>query len=111
VNQIGVIRILVQRCSCLLGADKCIDMMKKLRRILNKLYDHYNFEESSSQVQHGIELPQDSSMKIEENKNANLLFMNRLHKYLASKSDTENKSEMDRYLIEDVEKQMQILIF
>ena len=80
--------------------------MKKLRCILNKLYDHYNFRESSSQVQHGTELPQGSSMKIEENENANLYFMNRFHKYLTSKSDTKNKSEMDRYLIEDVKNQM-----
>jgi hypothetical protein len=87
-----------------LGIDKCIDTMKKLRCILNKLYDYYSFKESSSQVQHGTELPQCSSMKIEENKNANLYFMNRFHKYLTSKSHTENKLEIDRYLMEGVEK-------
>jgi len=30
--------------------------------------------------------------------------MNKFHKYLTSKSDVHNKSELDRYLMEDVEK-------
>jgi hypothetical protein len=30
--------------------------------------------------------------------------MNKFHKYLASKSDVESKLEIDRYLMEDVEK-------
>jgi hypothetical protein len=87
-----------------LGVDKCIEMMKKLRCILNKLYDHYSSGESSSQVPHSSELPQGSSIKIEESENVNLYFMNRFHKYLISKSDIESKLEIDRYLMEDVEK-------
>jgi len=41
---------------------------------------------------------------IEETDNLSLHFMNKFHKYLTSKSDVHNKSEIDRYLMEDVEK-------
>jgi hypothetical protein len=43
-------------------------------------------------------------MNVEETENLSLHFMNRFHKYLTSKSDVQNKSEIDRYLMEDVEK-------
>jgi hypothetical protein len=79
-------------------------MKKKLRSILDKLYDHYSFGESSSQVQHGSALSQGSSTTIEVNESANLYFMNRFHKYLSSNSDIGSQSEIDRYLTEDVEK-------
>jgi hypothetical protein len=87
-----------------LGTKKCDEMVTKLRSCINKLYDHYNVGQSSSQVQHDSELSQGSSIKIEETESANLYFMNRFHKYLSSKSDIESKLEFDRYLIEDVEK-------
>ena len=70
-----------------LGPDRCVNMKKRLRSILDKLYDHYSFGESSSQVQHGSALSQGSSMTIEENASANLYVMNRFHKYLSSTSD------------------------
>ncbi|XP_059451427.1 zinc finger BED domain-containing protein RICESLEEPER 2-like [Corylus avellana] len=60
-----------------LGDKKCEEMVKKLKSCLNKLYDHYNVGQSSSQVQHGSELLQGSSMKIEETESANFYFMNR----------------------------------
>ena len=66
-----------------------------MRFYLNKLYDHYNVGDNSSQVQHSNELPQSSLMKIEETENANLYFMNRFHKYLTSKSDIESKTELN----------------
>ena len=78
--------------------------MTKLRSSIDKLYDHYNVRQSSSQVQHGSELSQSSLIKIKETESANLYFMNRFHKYLSSKSDIESKSKFNRYLIEDVEK-------
>ena len=87
-----------------LGTKKCDEMMTKLRSCFNKLYDHYNVGQCSSQVQHGCELSQGSSIKIEETESANLYFMNRFHKYLTSKSDIESKLEINRYLKEDVEK-------
>jgi hypothetical protein len=87
-----------------LGIKKCEEMMTKLRSCIDKLYDHYNVGQSSSQVQHGSELSQGSSIKIEESESANLYFTNKFHKYLSSKSDMESKLEFDRYLMEDVEK-------
>jgi hypothetical protein len=51
------------------NAEQCTNMLKKLRHHLQKLYDHYNVRESSSQVQHGNEFPQCSSMNVEETKN------------------------------------------
>jgi hypothetical protein len=70
-----------------LGPDRCVNMKKRLRSILDKLYDHYSFGESSSQVQHGSALSQGSSTTIKENESANIYFMNRFHKYLSSTSD------------------------
>jgi len=79
-------------------------MMKKLRHHLQKLYDHFNVRESSSQVEHGSEFLQSSSMNVKETKNLSLHFMNKFHKYLTSKSDVQSKSEIDQYLMEKVEK-------
>jgi hypothetical protein len=59
--------------------------------MLDKLYDHYSFRESSFQVQHGSELSQGSLMVIEENESVNRYFMNRFHKYLSSTSDIESQ--------------------
>jgi hypothetical protein len=80
-------------------------MTTRVKELIIKLYDQYNVRESSTQVRHGSQLPQDSSMKVEENENDDLLlqFMNKFHKYLTSKNDVGNKSEVDRYLIEDAE--------
>jgi len=79
--------------------------VKKLKHYLQKLYVHFDAGETSSQVEHGsaYACPQGSSM-IEETDNLSLHFMNKFHKYLTSKSDVRNKSEIDRYLMEDVEK-------
>jgi hypothetical protein len=89
-----------------LNAKQSTNMTMKLRNHLNKLYDYYNVEESSLQVQDDSELLQGTSMKVEEIKNANLLlhFMNKFHKYLTSKNNVESNSKIDRYLMEDVEK-------
>jgi hypothetical protein len=62
---------------------------------LQKLYDHFDARETSSQVEHGSACPQGSSMT-EETDNISLHFMNKFHKYLTSKSDVHNKSEIDR---------------
>jgi len=87
-----------------LSVEQCTNMMKKLRHHLQKLYDHFNVGESSSQVEHGSIFPQGFSMNVEETENVSLHFMNRFHKYRAYKSDVQSKSEIDRYLMEDVEK-------
>jgi hypothetical protein len=87
-----------------LGANECREMVKKLRSCIDKLYDYYNVGQSSSQAPHSSELSQGSSIQIEQNESANLYFMNRFHKYLSSKSNNESKSELDQYLMEDVEK-------
>jgi hypothetical protein len=63
-----------------LGTKKCDEIVTKLRSCINKLYDHYNVGQSLPQVQHGSELSQGSSIKIEETQRANLYFMNRFHK-------------------------------
>ena len=86
-----------------LNVKKHNDMMKKLKFYLNKLYDHYNVGDGSSQVQHSNELPRSFLMKIEEIDNVNLYFINRFHKYLTSKSDIESKIELDQYLRDDFE--------
>jgi hypothetical protein len=75
--------------------------------LINNLYDHYNnIGGSSSQVQHGNESPKCSSITIGESESGKLSlhFMNKFHKFRASKSELENKSEIDRYLVEDVKK-------
>jgi hypothetical protein len=80
-------------------------MTTRVKELIIKLYDQYNVGESSTQVRHGSQLPQDSSMKVEEKDNDNLSLqsMNKFRKYLTSKSDIGNKSEVNRYLMEDVE--------
>jgi hypothetical protein len=85
--------------------QQATNMTTRVKELIIKLYDQYNVGESSTQVRHGSQLPQDSSMKVEENENDNLSlqFMNKFHKYLTSKSDVGNKLEVDRYLMEDVE--------
>jgi len=78
-------------------------MITKLRYHLDKLYEHYdNIGGSSSRVHHSS----DSSTTIDESESSDhsFHFMSKFHKYRASKSDVESKSELDRYLIEDVEK-------
>jgi hypothetical protein len=88
-----------------LNEEQCTNMVKKLKHYLQKLYDHFDAGKTSSQVEHGSDYacPQGSSM-IEETDNLSLHFMNKFHKYLTSKSDVHNKSEIDQYLMEDVEK-------
>jgi hypothetical protein len=86
-----------------LSVEQAIRMITKLRYYLDKLYDHYdNNGGSSSQVHHGS----DSSTTIDESESSDhsFHFMNKFHKYQASKSDVESKSKLDRYLMEDVEK-------
>jgi hypothetical protein len=83
--------------------EQCTNMMIKLKNYFQKLYDHFDVGESSSQVEHCSAFPQDSSVT-EEMENLSLHFMNRFHKYLTSKSDVLSKSEIDRYFMEEVEK-------
>jgi len=78
-----------------LNEEQCTNMVKKLMHYLQKLYDHFDARETSSQVEHGSACPQGSSMT-EETDNISLHFMNKFHKYLTSKSDVHNKSEIDR---------------
>jgi hypothetical protein len=40
----------------------------------------------------------------EETENRSYHLMNRFHKYLTSKSNVQSKSEIDRYLMKEVEK-------
>jgi hypothetical protein len=85
--------------------QQATNMTTRVKELIIKLYDQYNVGESSTQVRHDSQLPQDSSMKVKENENDNLSlqFMNKFHKYLTSKSDVGNKLEVDRYLMENVE--------
>jgi hypothetical protein len=87
-----------------LSDEQCTKMVKNLKHNLQKLYDHFDVGESSSQVEHSSAFPQGSSINVEETENMSLHFMNRFHKYLTSKSDVYWKSEIDRYLMEEVEK-------
>jgi hypothetical protein len=86
-----------------LSVEQATRMITKLRYLMDKLYDHYdNNGGSSSRVHHGS----DSSTTIDESESSDhsFQFMNKFHKYRVSKSDVESKSELDRYLMEDVEK-------
>jgi hypothetical protein len=77
-------------------------MITKLKYHLDKLYDHYdNNGESSSRVHNGS----DSSTTIDESESSenSFHFMSKSQKYRAFKSDVESKSELDRYLMEDIE--------
>jgi hypothetical protein len=87
-----------------LNEEQCTKMVKKLKHNLQQLYDHFDVGESSSQVEHDSAFPQGSSINVEETENILLHFMNRFHKYLTSKSDVHCKSDIDRYLMEGVEK-------
>lgn len=57
-------------------------------------------------VQNGSKSPQCSSITTDESESSDISphFMNKFHKYRASKSDVESKSEIDRYLMKDAEK-------
>jgi len=86
-----------------LNVEQCNDMMIKLKKYLQKLYDHFDTGESSSQDEHSGAFPQSSSTA-EETEIRPYHLMNRYLKYLTSKSDVQHKSELDRYLMEEVEK-------
>ncbi|XP_062149714.1 zinc finger BED domain-containing protein RICESLEEPER 1-like [Alnus glutinosa] len=86
-----------------LSVHQCTDMMIKLKNHLQKLYDHFDTGESSSRDEHSSAFAQGSSMA-EETENRSYHLMNRFHKYLNSKSDVQSKSELDQYLMEEVEK-------
>jgi hypothetical protein len=84
-----------------LNVEQATQMITKLRHHIDKLYDHYdNIGGSSSRVQHGSDSPQCSSNTIDESESINpsLHFMNKFHKYRASKNDVESKR--DRSLFE-----------
>jgi hypothetical protein len=86
-----------------LSVEQATRMITKLRCHLDRLYYHYdNNGGSSSRDYNGS----DSSTTIDESEsNDNSFhFMSKFQKYRASKSDVESKSELDRYLMEDVEK-------
>jgi len=86
-----------------LSIEQCTDMIIKLKNHLKKLYDHFNAGESLSQDEHSSAFPQGSSMA-KETENRSYHLMNRFHKNQTSKSDVQSKSEIDQYLMEEVEK-------
>jgi hypothetical protein len=45
-----------------LTVEQCTNMIIKLKNYLQKLYDHFDVGDSSSQVEHGSAFPQDSSV-------------------------------------------------
>jgi hypothetical protein len=57
-------------------------------------------------AQHGSESPQCSSITTDKSESGDrsLHFMNKFHKYRASKSVVESKSKIDQYLMEDAKK-------
>jgi hypothetical protein len=78
-------------------------MITKLRCHLDKLYDHYdNNGGSSSRVHNGNDLS--TIIDKSESSDNSFHFMSKFQKYWASKSDVESKSELDWYLMEDIEK-------
>jgi hypothetical protein len=86
-----------------LNVEQAIRMITKLRYHLDKLYDQYDSNGgSSSRIHHGS----DSSTTIDESESSDhsFHFMNKFQKYRVSKSDVKSKSELDRYVMEDVEK-------
>jgi hypothetical protein len=85
------------------SVEQATRMITKLRCHLDKLYDHYdNNGGSSSRVHNGS----DSSTTIDESESSDnsFHFRSKFQKYRAFKSDVESNSELDRYLMEDVEK-------
>jgi hypothetical protein len=73
-------------------------MILKLNNHLQKLFDHFNTGENS---QHSGALPQGTSG--ETGKHTYKL-MNRYSKLMTSNSDVQHKSELDRYLMEEIGK-------
>jgi hypothetical protein len=85
----------------ILSVEQCNDMILKLKNHLQKLFDHFNTGESLSQGEHSGALPQGSSG---ENGKRTYKLMNRYSKLMTSNSDVQHKSELDRYLMEEIEK-------
>jgi hypothetical protein len=75
-------------------------MILKLNNHLQKLFDHFNIGENS-QGEHSGAFPQGSSG---ETRKRTYKLMNRYSKLMTSKSDVQHKSELDRYLIEEIGK-------
>jgi hypothetical protein len=75
-------------------------MILKLKNHLQKLFDHFNTGENS-QGEHSGALPQGSSG---ETGKRPYELMNRYSKLMTSNSDDQHKSELDWYLMEEIEK-------
>jgi hypothetical protein len=75
-------------------------MILKLKNYLKKLFDHFDTGENS-QGEHSGALPQGSSG---ETGKRTYTLMNRYKKLMNSNSDVQYKSELDRYLMEEIEK-------
>jgi hypothetical protein len=80
----------------ILSVEQCNDM-------IIKVYDHFNTGESVSQGGHSGALPQ-GSFKVGETGKRTYKLMNRYSKLMTSNSDVQHKSELDRYLMEEIEK-------
>ncbi|XP_062167085.1 uncharacterized protein LOC133873389 [Alnus glutinosa] len=84
----------------ILGVEECNDMILKLKNYLKKLFDHFDTGENS-QGEHSGALPQGSSG---ETGKRTYTLMNRYKNLMTSNSDVQYKSELDRYLMEEIEK-------
>jgi hypothetical protein len=84
----------------ILGVEQCNDMILKLKNYLKKLFDHFDTGENS-QGEHSGALPQGSSG---ETGKRTYTLMNRYKNLMTSNSDVQYKSELDQYLMEDIEK-------
>jgi len=87
----------------ILSVEQCNEMIIKLKNHLQKLYDHFNTRESVSQGEHSGALPQ-GSLNVGETGKRTYKLMNRYSKLMTSNSDVQHKSELDRYLMEEIEK-------
>jgi len=87
----------------ILSVEQCNDTIIKLKNHLQKLYDHFKTGESVSQGEHSGALPQGSS-KVRETGKRTYKLMNRYSKLMTSNSDVQHKSELERYLMEEIEK-------
>jgi hypothetical protein len=87
----------------ILSVEQCNDIIIKLKYHLQKLYDPFNIGESLSQVEHSGVFPQGSS-KVGETGKRTYKLMNRYSKHMTSNSDVQHKSELNRYLMEEIEK-------
>ncbi|XP_062157974.1 uncharacterized protein LOC133865569 [Alnus glutinosa] len=85
------------------NVEQCNEMIIKLKNHLQKLYDYFDTSDSVSQGEHSGALPQ-GSLNVRETEKRTYKLMNRYSKLMTSNSDVQHKSELDRYLTEEIEK-------